>query len=160
MSLPLPSGGALDRTAGADRPRLRAERIDVVHASRWTWLMRSAPTPVSVSTDDIRPGIVRVRAAAGTLGSFAVAQLGSAVDAALHRRPWGIILDLWPLDAVTPAGLAMLVRVAGTAAELDIGLSMVCPTVLRSTLDGVGLTELFELNHDLAAALAALGVKV
>ena len=38
----------------ANRPRLRAERIDVVSASRWTGLMCSAPTPVSVSTDDIR----------------------------------------------------------------------------------------------------------
>jgi len=113
-----------------------------------------------VSTDDVRPGIVRVRAAAGTLGSFAVAELGSAVDAALARRPWGVVVDLRPLDAVTPAGLAMLVRVAGAAGERDIGLSMVCPDVLRSAVAQSGLTGLFELNHDLDAALAALGVVV
>jgi len=124
--------------------------------------MCSAPTPVPVPvrTDDVRPGIVRVRAAAGTLAGFAVGELGSAIDAALARRPWGVVVDLRPLDAVTPAGLAMLVRVAGAAGELDIGLSMVCPIVLRSTLDGVGLTGLFELSHDLDAALAALGVVV
>ncbi len=122
--------------------------------------MCSPTTPVSVSTDDVRPGIVRVRAAAGTLGSFAVAELGSAVDAALARRPWGVVVDLRPLDAVTPAGLAMLVRVAGAAGELDIGLNIVCPDVLRSGLVQFDLTELFELNHDLDAALAALGVVV
>ena len=122
--------------------------------------MRSATTPVSVSTDDVRPGIVRVRAAAGTLGSFAVATLGSAIDAALARRPWGVVVDLRPLDAVTPAGLAMLVRVVGAAGEFDIGLSMVCPDVLRSALAQSGLTELFDLNRDLDAALAALGVVV
>jgi hypothetical protein len=122
--------------------------------------MCSPTTPVSVSTDDVRPGIVRVRAAAGTLGSFAVAELGSAVDAALARRPWGVVVDLRPLDAVTPAGLAMLVRVAGAAGELDIGLNIVCPDVLRSGFVQFDLTELFELNHDLDAALAALGVVV
>ncbi len=122
--------------------------------------MCSPTTPVSVSTDDVRPGIVRVRAAAGTLGSFAVAELGSAVDAALARRPWGVVVDLRPLDAVTPAGLAMLVRVAGAAGELDIGLNIVCPDVLRSGLVQFDLIELFELNHDLDAALAALGVVV
>jgi anti-anti-sigma regulatory factor len=122
--------------------------------------MCSAPTPVSVSTDDVRPGIVRVRAAAGTLGSFAVARLGSAIDAALARRPWGVVVDLRPLDAVTPAGLAMLVRVAGAAGESDIGLSMVCPDVLRSALAQSGLTGLFDLNRDLDAALAVLGVVV
>jgi len=123
--------------------------------------MCSAPTPVSVSTDDIRPGIVRVRAAAGTLASFAVAELGSTIDAALARRPWGIVVDLRPLDAVTPAGLGMLVRVAVAAGELDIGLSMVCPDVLRSALaPQPGLIELFDLNRDLDTALAALGVVV
>jgi len=110
--------------------------------------MCSAPTPVSVSTDDIRPGIVRVRAAAGTLASFAVAELGSTIDAALARRPWGIVVDLRPLDAVTPAGLGMLVRVAVAAGELDIGLSMVCPDVLRSALaPQPGLIELFDLTR-------------
>lgn len=122
--------------------------------------MCSASTPVSVSTDDVRPGIVRVRAAAGTLGSFAVAELGSAVDAALARRPWGIVADLRPLDAVTPAGLAMLVRVAGAAGERDIGLCVVCPDVLRSALAQFDLTGFFDLSHDLDAALAALGVVV
>ena len=122
--------------------------------------MCSATTAVSVSTDDVRPGIVRVRAAAGTLGSFAVAELGSAVDAALARRPWGIVVDLRPVDAVTPAGLAMLVRVAGAARERDIGLGIVCPDVLRSALAQFGLTGLFDLNHDLDAALVALGVVV
>ena len=122
--------------------------------------MSSAATLVSVSTGDLRPGIVRVRAAAGTFGSFAVAELGSAVDAALARLPWGIVVDLRPLDAVTPAGLAMLVRVAAAASELDIGLSIVCPDVLRSALAQFGLTGLFELNDDLDAALAALGVVV
>ena len=122
--------------------------------------MCSAPTPVYVSTDDVRPGIVRVRAAAGTLASFAVAELGSTIDAALARRPWGIVVDLRPLDAVTPAGLGMLVRVAVAAGELDIGLSMVCPDVLRSALTQPGLSELFDLNRDLDTALAALGVVV
>jgi anti-anti-sigma regulatory factor len=122
--------------------------------------MGSAATLVSVSTGDVRPGIVRVRAAAGPLGSFAVAELGSAVDAALARLPWGIVVDLRPLDAVAPAGLAMLVRVAAAAGELDIGLSIVCPDVLRSALAQFDLTGLFELNDDLDAALAALGVVV
>jgi len=120
--------------------------------------MCSEPTSVSVSTDDVRPGIVRVRAAAGTLGSFAVMALGSAVDAAVARRPWGIVVDLSPLDAITPAGMAMLVRVAGAADELGIGLSLVCSDVLRAALVRVGLTGLFDLNRDLDAALAALGV--
>jgi hypothetical protein len=115
---------------------------------------------MSVSTDDVRPGIVRVRAAVGTLGSIAVAELGSAVDAALDRRPWGIVVDLCPLDALTPAGLAMLVRVASAAGELDIGLSMVCPDAIQSALARLGLTGLFDLSHDLDAALGALGVVV
>lgn len=122
--------------------------------------MRTAPTPTPVSADDVRPGITRIRAGAGPLGGFAVAELGSAVDVALLRRPWGIVLDLAALDEVTPAGLAMLVRVAGAAGELDVGLSMVCPAVLRSTVDEAGLTGLFELDDDLDAALAALGVVV
>lgn len=122
--------------------------------------MCSAPTPVSVSTDDIRPGILRVRAAAGTLGSFAVAKLGSTIDAALSRRPWGIVVDLRPLDAVTPAGLAMLLRVADAAGRLDIGLSMVCPDIVRSALAQSGVIELFDVNRDLDGALAALGVVV
>jgi anti-anti-sigma regulatory factor len=115
---------------------------------------------VSTSTDDVRPGIVRVRAAAGTLGSFAVAELGSAIDAALARRPWGVVVDLRPLDAVTPAGLTMLMRVADAAGELDIGLSVVCPAVVRSALAELDLTGLFELHCDLDAALAAFGVVV
>ena len=114
--------------------------------------------PVPVSTDDIRPGIVRVRAAAGTLGSFAVAELGSAIDAALARRPWGIVLDLGPLDAVTSAGMAMLVRVAVAAGEHDIGLSVVCTDVVRCAIGRMDLAELFELHDALDAALAALGV--
>jgi hypothetical protein len=122
--------------------------------------MRSAPICGFVSTDDVRPGIVRVRAAAGALGSFAVAELGSAVDAALARRPWGIVVDLRPLDAVTLPGLAMLVRVASAAGVLDIGLSLVCAEVLRSALAHFGLTRLFDLNHDFDAALAGLGVVV
>ncbi|MBW0088770.1 hypothetical protein I4I73_10260 [Pseudonocardia sp. KRD-184] len=113
-----------------------------------------------VRTDDIRPGIVRVRAAAGTLGSFAVAELGSAVDAALARRPWGIVADLRPLDAITPAGMAMLVRVAVAAGELDVGLSLVCADAVRSAVAQVDLTELFDLHHDVDAALAALRVVV
>ncbi len=122
--------------------------------------MCAAPTPVSVTSDDVRPGIVRVRAAAGTLGSYAVAKLGSAIDAALARRPWGVVVDLRPLVVITPAGLAMLVRVAVAAGELDIGLSMVCPDILRSAFDQSDLTTLFDLNPDLDAALATLGVKV
>lgn len=122
--------------------------------------MCSAQIPVPVRTDDIRPGIVRIRAAAGTLGSFAVAELGSSVDAVLARRPWGVVVDLRPLDAVTPAGIAMLVRVAVAAGELDVGLILVCADVVRSAVDRAGLTELFELTDDLDAALAALGVAV
>jgi len=122
--------------------------------------MCSALTPVSVSTDDVRPGIVRIRAAAGTLGSYAVAELGSAIDAALARRPWGIVVDLRPLDVVTPAGVAMLVQVAGAAGELDIGLCMVCPAPLRSALTELDLAGLFELHCDLDTALATLGVVV
>ena len=122
--------------------------------------MSSAPTPVPVHTDEIRPGIVVVRAAAGTLGSFAVAELGSAVDAALARRPWGVVVDLRPLDGVTPAGMAMLVRVTVAAGERDIGLRMVCPDVLRSAVGQFGLTTLFDLDDDLDTALAALGVVV
>jgi anti-anti-sigma regulatory factor len=122
--------------------------------------MCSAPTPLAVRADDVRPGIVRVRAAAGTLGSFAVAELGSAIDAALAQRPWGIVVDLRPLEAVTPAGLTMLLRVAHAAGELDIGLSMVCPAVVRSALDDLDLAELFDLHYDLDPALASLGVVV
>lgn len=124
--------------------------------------MCSALTPVSVSTDDVRPGIVRIRAAAGTLGSYAVAELGSAIDAALARRPWGIVVDLRPLEVVTPAGLTMpmLMRVADAAGELDIGLCIVCPAPLRSALAGLDLSGLFELHCDLDAALATLGVVV
>jgi len=54
----------------------------------------------------------------------------------------------------------MLVRVAVAAGELDIGLSVVCPDVLGSALAQPGLIELFDLNRDLDAALAALGVVV
>lgn len=122
--------------------------------------MCSAPTPVPVGTDDIRPGIVLVRATAGTLGSFAVAELGSTVDAALARRPWGVVVDLRPLAAVTPAGMAMLVRVAAAAGELDIGLGIVCADVVRSAVAHSGLTDLFDLHRDVDAALAALGVVV
>lgn len=122
--------------------------------------MLSTPTHGSVRTDDLRPAIVRVRAAAGQLGGFAVAELGSAVDAALSRRPWGIVVDLRPLDEVTPAGLAMLMRLAAAAGELDVGLILVCSAVVRSALADAGLTENFELSHDLDTALATLGVVV
>lgn len=130
--------------------------------------MRTAPTGTremhethgSVRTDDLRPAIVRVRAATGPLAGFAVAELGLAVDAALSRRPWGIVVDLRPLDAVTPAGLTMLMRVAASAGELDVGLIVVCPAVVRSALADAGLTEHFELSHDLDTALSTLGVVV
>lgn len=114
----------------------------------------------SVRTDELRPAIARIRAAAGPLAGYAVAELGSAIDAALGRLPWGIVVDLRPLDAVSPAGLAMLMRVACAAGELDVGLTLVCPAVVRSALADAGLTEHFELSHDLDAALSTLGVVV
>lgn len=120
----------------------------------------SAPPPVFVHTEVILPGIVGVRAAVGALGGFAVGKLGSALDAALARSPWGVVLDLRPVDMVTPAGMAMLVRVAVAAGERDVGLRMVCPDVVRDAAEQLGLTRLFDIDEDLDFALGALGVAV
>ena len=120
--------------------------------------MSSYPLPVRV--DDVRPGIPLLVPSAGSLSGYAVGELGAVADAALGRHPWGIVLDLSGIAAMTPAGLALLVRVAQRAGDLDVGFCIVESGAVRSAVTRAGLQQLFELHPGVEEALAALGVAV
>jgi anti-anti-sigma regulatory factor len=133
--------------------------------------MRSAPRPVTTTaplhpltttaprTGEVRPGIPLVVAAAGALRGPAVPQLGAALDRALDRRPWGVVLDLTGVAAVPLVALAMLCRVAQRAGRLDVGLALVASPAVRAAVEQAGLSELFELHAGLADALVVLRVR-
>jgi anti-anti-sigma regulatory factor len=120
--------------------------------------MCSAPTLLPISSADARSGIPLVGVGPGTLEGYAVSEVGTAVDRALDRNPWGVVLDLSGIDAMTRAGLAMLIRVVVRAGQLDVGLCLVCSDAVRSVVVGAEVEELFEMHTSVGAALAALGV--
>lgn len=120
--------------------------------------MRSGTHPLPVRVEDVRPGIPLLVPTSGSLSGHAVGELGAAADAALGRRPWGIVVDLSGIAAMTPAGLAMLVRVAQRAGDLDVGFCIVESDAVRSAVARAGLQQLFELHPGVEEALAALRV--
>jgi anti-anti-sigma regulatory factor len=106
-------------------------------------------------TDDVL--LVRVR---NGVSAEAPAQLRRAVYAQLARDPRLVIVDLRPLDRLSPDGVSALVDIAGEAAAGDIGLCLVCgdrpgdPVPLA--LHAAGLASLFEIHPDQRSALGTL----
>ncbi|MDT7618978.1 MAG: hypothetical protein QOG20_1788 [Pseudonocardiales bacterium] len=120
--------------------------------------MCSAPQPGHVRVEDVRPGIPLLAVMPGPLDRETSPRLDAALDHALDRHPWGVVLDLRDVSSLTSNGLAMLVRVATRAWELEIGLCLVCSPHVRAVVTDAGLHEVFDLHPGVAEALAALGV--
>jgi hypothetical protein len=82
------------------------------------------------------------------------------VYAQLARGPRLVIVDLRPLDRLSPDGVSALVDIAGEAGAGDIGLCLVCgdrpgdPVPLA--LQAAGVASLFEIHPDQRSALGTL----
>lgn len=107
---------------------------------------------ISVSTHSV--GGTRVVAVAGEVDMGTTPRLRSALQQELGSTRSMLVVDLSEVQFLGSSGLAVLVETKGAAGERGIPLRLVCSSreVLRP-LEATGLTELFAIYPDRAAAL-------
>ncbi|MFD8493250.1 STAS domain-containing protein [Amycolatopsis sp. NPDC059657] len=113
---------------------------------------------MSVAVEDVNDG-VRVLSLRGELGRQAAHLLDKALLELLDHRPRLLIFDLSRVSSVWPDGLPVLLRLACTAAELDVGCCLVGADRAEVTerLETTGWLDLFEVHESIRDAVSARG---
>ncbi|HEU0090057.1 MAG TPA: STAS domain-containing protein [Pseudonocardiaceae bacterium] len=93
---------------------------------------------------------------AGEVDMVTTPHLRSYLQQQVEQADSRLVVDLRGVAFLGSSGLAVLVEILDWTRERDIALRLVCDSreVLRP-LEATGLTELFEIHADPAAALAA-----
>ncbi|HEY1358604.1 MAG TPA: STAS domain-containing protein [Thermoleophilaceae bacterium] len=96
--------------------------------------------------------------AGGDIDMTASREFGRRLEAALRAAPGDVLLDLDGVIYLDSTALRALLHARKLAEEGSAGLALVCSnrSVLH-VLDVTGLTEIFDVHGDRAAALAAIG---
>jgi hypothetical protein len=121
---------------------------------------RSVPGDGVPTVERLAAAVPLVRVAGRLAGEAAVA-LRQTVYSQLARSPRLVVVDLRPVIAVPPAGVAALVDIAYEAGAGDVGLCLVYGPgddhhPLPAALHSAGVFELFEIQPDPDAALDTL----
>jgi ABC-type transporter Mla MlaB component len=97
---------------------------------------------------------------AGELTTDTAIQLRHTVYAHLARKSRLVVIDLRPITALHPEGIAALIDIAYEAGEAGIGLCLVAGLSddhpVHTALRGAGLYALFDIHPDPSAALDTL----
>ena len=98
---------------------------------------------------------IAVVAVSGVVDMLTSPQLEAAIDAALERKPAGIVIDFTDVEFLASAGMGVLVA-AHDKAGSDVAFSVVAdgPATSRP-LKLVGIAEIVSLYPNLDEALAA-----
>jgi anti-anti-sigma regulatory factor len=115
-----------------------------------------SPTGGLPTVEQLATAVPLIRVA-GELTGKVTASLRRTANALLARSPRLVIVDLRFITALPPDGVAALVDIAYTAGDADIGLCLVAAPngdrPLAAALRGAGVSELFDVYSDPAAAL-------
>jgi len=97
--------------------------------------------------------VVRV---AGFLDAHTYEQLEEAISELFNKNIYKIVVDLAKVEYISSAGAGVFIGALSEAQEHGGNIVLMCPTNnVREVFDLLGLTQIFQIVEDQAAALLA-----
>ena len=98
-------------------------------------------------------GRVAIIAASGALDMLTAPRLRDAVQAALQKKPTGLVIDLLGLEFLGSAGMEVLLETRSQTSEIPFAVVADGPATSRS-LKITGITDIVDVFSTMDAALA------